>query len=181
MANIRSDKYNDQTQQFTQTLAVDGKVVSSRSDKIGKGGRFNTAVEGQGAFSGTIYSHSRFQMLRNLAGYWHEQRTKIIRSDLLPLIKDFRHLFGRERVLRHPLQFHRMEVKPGGLIKLLFLTTKRVKHQVRAKSEIKLVSRFREDLELEDFFCHLKFLQFFHILCSLTSVLYPRYIVREIQ
>jgi len=65
MTNIQPDKYNDQTQQFTQTLAVDGKVVSSRSDKVGKGARFNTAVEGQGSFSGTIYSHSRFQILRN--------------------------------------------------------------------------------------------------------------------
>ena len=69
MANIQPDKYDDQTQQFTQTLAVDGKVVSSRSDKIGKGARFNTAVEGQGAFSGMIYSHSRFQILRKLADY----------------------------------------------------------------------------------------------------------------
>jgi len=51
-------KYNDQTQQFTQTLAVDGRVVSSRSDKVGKGARFNTAVEGQGAFKGTLYSHT---------------------------------------------------------------------------------------------------------------------------
>jgi hypothetical protein len=60
-ANIHLDKYDDAAQQFTQTLAVDGKVVSSRSDKIGKGGRFNTAVEGQGAFQGVIFSHSRFQ------------------------------------------------------------------------------------------------------------------------
>ena len=63
-ANIPSDKYDNQTQQFTQTVSIDGKVVSSRSDKVGKGGRFNTAVEGQGSFTGTIFSHSRFQMLR---------------------------------------------------------------------------------------------------------------------
>jgi hypothetical protein len=67
--NISSDKYSDQTQQFTQTVAIDGKVVSSRSDKVGKGGRFNTAIEGQGSFSGTIYSHSKFQILKTMAAY----------------------------------------------------------------------------------------------------------------
>jgi hypothetical protein len=69
IANLRSDKYDDQAQQFTQTLAIDGKVVSSRSDKIAKGGRFNTAVEGQGAFSGKIFSHSEYQVFKYLAGY----------------------------------------------------------------------------------------------------------------
>jgi hypothetical protein len=56
-----SDKYSDQTQAFTQSIEIDGKVVSSRSDKVGKGARFNTAVEGQGKFSGVIYSHSKFK------------------------------------------------------------------------------------------------------------------------
>jgi hypothetical protein len=62
MADVEPDKYSDQTQQFTQSLEVDGKVVSSRSDKVGKGARFNTAVEGQGKFSGVIHSHSKFRI-----------------------------------------------------------------------------------------------------------------------
>jgi hypothetical protein len=64
-ANRQLDKYDDKTELFNQTLAIDGKVVSSRTDKIGKGARFNTALEGQGAFTGTIYSHSKFQGLKN--------------------------------------------------------------------------------------------------------------------
>jgi hypothetical protein len=63
IANIQIDKYAEAGQQFIQTLSVDGKVISSRSDKIAKGGRFNTAVEGQGAFTGKIFSHSKFDTL----------------------------------------------------------------------------------------------------------------------
>jgi hypothetical protein len=54
------DKYDEETKQFAQTLSVDGKEVSKQSLAIGKGKRFNTAVEVQYGFSGTIFAHSKF-------------------------------------------------------------------------------------------------------------------------
>ncbi|KAE9967957.1 hypothetical protein EG328_007841, partial [Venturia inaequalis] len=51
-------KYDETTKQFTQTLSIDGKEVSRQSLAVGKGTRFNTAVEVQRGFSGTIAAHS---------------------------------------------------------------------------------------------------------------------------
>lgn len=55
----KKDKYDEATKQFAQTLSIDGIVVSNQSLAIGKGIRFNTAVEVQYGFSGTILAHSK--------------------------------------------------------------------------------------------------------------------------
>lgn len=54
------DKYDEKTKQFGQTLSIDGKIVSTQSLAIGKGNQFNTAVEVQGGWAGTILAHSKF-------------------------------------------------------------------------------------------------------------------------
>jgi hypothetical protein len=68
-ANIQSDKYDEGTKQFSQALTIDGKEVSRQSMAIGKGKRFNTAVEVQYGFARTIYSHSKFQIPTKLTPY----------------------------------------------------------------------------------------------------------------
>ncbi|QDS74256.1 hypothetical protein FKW77_003058 [Venturia effusa] len=52
-------KYDESTKEFAQTLSIDGREVSHQSLAIGKGNRFNTAVEVQYGFSGTILAHSK--------------------------------------------------------------------------------------------------------------------------
>jgi hypothetical protein len=64
IANIPSDKYDESTKQFSQSLVIDGKEASRQSIAVGKGKRFNTAVEVQYGFAGTIYSHCEFQSPR---------------------------------------------------------------------------------------------------------------------
>ncbi|KAF2663632.1 hypothetical protein BT63DRAFT_460747 [Microthyrium microscopicum] len=51
-------KYDETTKQFAQTLTIDGKEVSRQSIAVGKGNRFNTAVEVQYGFSGTVLQHT---------------------------------------------------------------------------------------------------------------------------
>jgi hypothetical protein len=69
IANTRSDKYDEGTKQFSQSLAIDGKEVSKQSIAVGKGKRFNTAVEVQYGFAGTIYSHCKSHKPIKVAAY----------------------------------------------------------------------------------------------------------------
>ncbi|TID21477.1 hypothetical protein E6O75_ATG04872 [Venturia nashicola] len=53
---IRQIRRNNQP--IRPNLTIDGKEVSRQSLAIGKGNRFNTAVEVQYSFSGTILAHT---------------------------------------------------------------------------------------------------------------------------
>jgi hypothetical protein len=75
-SNIQLDKYDTASGKFTQSLTMDGRQLSTQSMAVGKGVRFNTAVEVQGGFKGTVYGHSRFQKSTKMAAHLHESVPK---------------------------------------------------------------------------------------------------------
>ncbi|KAJ4350482.1 uncharacterized protein N0V89_009103 [Didymosphaeria variabile] len=52
-----TDKYNDDTAKYDQTVSLDGTVVSEISTDSGKAQGFGTAVECQQAACGTVPAH----------------------------------------------------------------------------------------------------------------------------
>ena len=55
---LEADKYNEASGNTTQTVSVEGRVVSTLSTRSGKAIGFGTAEEAQNAFKGVVYEHS---------------------------------------------------------------------------------------------------------------------------
>ena len=53
------DAYDDSSKNYTQTVTVDGKVISSLESSSGKAIGWGTAVEAQNELSGTVTAHSK--------------------------------------------------------------------------------------------------------------------------
>jgi hypothetical protein len=62
LTDFMTDKYDDSTGNYTQTVLVNSKVVSTLSTKDGKAEGWGSAVECAATNCGTVPAHSKFTL-----------------------------------------------------------------------------------------------------------------------